>query len=70
MTRYRTAAAIGIVGSDGRGDVDFKDCPAGVKSQAMESSSARLDAWAAGFQMLKSNPLFGVGFGAFIDFNG
>ena len=32
-----------------------------------ESASQRIEAWYEGFQMLRSNPLFGVGFGNFVD---
>jgi putative inorganic carbon (HCO3(-)) transporter len=34
-----------------------------------ESSQGRLDAWYQGIDMLKSNPLFGVGQGAFTDYH-
>lgn len=34
-----------------------------------ESISGRFDAWAAGLAMLKTHPLFGVGYGAFDDFH-
>jgi O-antigen ligase len=30
-----------------------------------ESSEARVEAWASGFEMLRSNPIFGVNFGNF-----
>jgi hypothetical protein len=33
------------------------------------SAAGRLDAWYAGFQMAKSSPLFGVGYGHFTDHN-
>ena len=37
---------------------------------ASESSAmGRIDAWFEGFQMLKSSPLFGVGYGMFTDFH-
>jgi O-antigen ligase len=32
-----------------------------------ESAEGRLEAWAAGLQMLKSSPIWGVGHGAFLD---
>ncbi|MBA6252583.1 O-antigen ligase [Colwellia sp. MB3u-55] len=36
-------------------------------SASEESAHGRLDAWYAGSQMLKSNPLFGTGLGGFLD---
>lgn len=33
------------------------------------SAGGRIDAWAQGLSMLKSNPLFGVGYGHFTEFN-
>lgn len=36
-------------------------------SASEESAYGRLDAWYAGYQMLKSNPLFGTGLGRFLD---
>lgn len=39
----------------------------GLLSAADESAYGRLDAWYYGFQMLKSNPLFGVGQNMFTD---
>ena len=38
-------------------------------SAAEESANGRLDAWYAGFQMFKDNPLFGVGQGMFTDYH-
>ena len=36
-------------------------------STSEASASGRLDAWSAGIEMLRSNPLTGVGYGAFFD---
>jgi putative inorganic carbon (HCO3(-)) transporter len=36
---------------------------------AEESSAGRIFAWSIGLNLLKSNPLFGVGYGNFIDFH-
>ncbi len=36
-------------------------------SSSESSASGRLDAWSAGIEMLRSNPLTGVGFGGFLD---
>lgn len=36
-------------------------------SSKEESASGRIDAWYEGFQMMKSSPLFGVGYGNFVD---
>jgi putative inorganic carbon (hco3(-)) transporter len=33
------------------------------------SAAGRIDAWSAGFTALKQNPIFGVGFGRFLDFH-
>jgi len=52
-------AAFSLAGLSGGRDVSSGD----------ESAAGRLDAWSAGFEMLKSNPLVGVGYGAFTDFN-
>jgi hypothetical protein len=52
------AAAIGINLSGGRG-----------MSMDDESSSNRILAWSEGINMLKQSPLFGVGYGNFIDNN-
>ena len=35
-----------------------------------ESAGGRLEAWSMGLQMLKGSPLFGVGYGAFLDHHG
>jgi len=41
---------------------------AGGRTMGMdESASSRIDAWADGIQMLKSSPVWGVGYGNFID---
>jgi len=34
-----------------------------------ESASLRIDAWYAGWNMLKAKPVFGVGYGNFLDYN-
>jgi len=34
-----------------------------------ESAAGRIEAWSAGFTALKQNPIFGVGFGRFLDFH-
>jgi O-antigen ligase len=39
----------------------------GGRDISMESGADRMDAWAAGLQMIRSHPLFGVGFGRFTD---
>ena len=36
-------------------------------STSESSASGRLDAWSAGIEMLRSNPITGVGFGGFLD---
>jgi len=41
----------------------------GQISASEESASQRVDAWYAGFQMFRSDPLFGVGMGNFTDYN-
>jgi len=38
-------------------------------SNEEESAEGRIDAWYEGFQMLRENPVFGVGFGNFTDHN-
>jgi putative inorganic carbon (HCO3(-)) transporter len=53
------AAAFSIAGLSGGRGVSSGD----------ESAAGRLAAWSAGFEMLKSSPLFGVGYGAFTDFH-
>ncbi|MGE5487640.1 MAG: O-antigen ligase family protein [bacterium] len=40
-----------------------------LNATADESVASRFDAWAAGLTMLKTHPLFGVGYGAFDDFH-
>jgi O-antigen ligase len=34
-----------------------------------DSAAGRIEAWSAGFTALKQNPVFGVGFGRFLDFH-
>ena len=52
------AAAIGIVSFGGR-----------ELSTNEESAAQRIDAWYAGWNMLKAKPIFGVGYGNFLDYN-
>ena len=42
----------------------------GGREVSMESGADRLDLWAAGLQLIKAHPLFGVGIGGFADANG
>jgi putative inorganic carbon (hco3(-)) transporter len=51
-------AAFGIVSFGGR-----------ELSTNEESAAQRIDAWYAGWTMLKAKPLFGVGYGNFLDYN-
>lgn len=51
-------AAMGIVSFGGR-----------ELSTSEESAAQRIDAWYAGWNMLKAKPLFGVGYGNFLDYN-
>jgi putative inorganic carbon (hco3(-)) transporter len=51
-------AAVGIVSFGGR-----------ELSTNEESAAQRIDAWYAGWTMLKAKPLFGVGYGNFLDYN-
>jgi putative inorganic carbon (hco3(-)) transporter len=51
-------AAMGIVSFGGR-----------ELSTNEESAAQRIDAWYAGWNMLKAKPLFGVGYGNFLDYN-
>lgn len=41
----------------------------GGRSVSLESGADRMDAWAAGLGMIKTHPLFGVGFARFTDFH-
>lgn len=41
----------------------------GGRDVSVEAGADRLDAWTVGIQLIKSHPLFGVGFHAFADFN-
>jgi len=41
----------------------------GGRGISVVDGADRLDAWASGLEMFKRSPLFGVGFGAFTDFN-
>lgn len=69
LTRFRKTATVviplvmalgfSVVGLSGGRDISSGD----------ESAAGRLDAWHAGFEMLKNNPLFGVGYNAFTEFN-
>lgn len=52
-------AAIVAVGPSRSGDIDARE----------ESAQERVQAWSAGLQMLKSKPLFGVGYGQFTEFH-
>jgi O-antigen ligase len=45
--------------------VDFGGRPLSI--QADESTSGRLVAWTEGFEMLKTRPILGVGYGQFVD---
>lgn len=49
--------AMGVISVGGRALTSSKE----------ESAAQRVDAWYAGWTMLKSNPLFGVGYGNFLD---
>jgi len=40
---------------------------AGGRDISMDSGADRMDAWSAGLKMIRSRPLFGVGFGRFTD---
>jgi putative inorganic carbon (HCO3(-)) transporter len=51
-------AAVGLVSFGGR-----------ELSTQEESAAQRIDAWYAGWNMLKAKPVFGVGYGNFTDFN-
>jgi hypothetical protein len=42
----------------------------GGRAMKDESSEARVEAWASGFEMLRANPLFGVNFGNFSEAHG
>jgi putative inorganic carbon (HCO3(-)) transporter len=42
----------------------------GGRGISASEGSDRLEAWATGLELLKSAPLFGIGFGSFTDFNG
>lgn len=52
------AAAMGIISFGGR-----------ELSTSEESAAQRIDAWYAGWTMLKAKPVFGVGYGNFLDYN-
>ena len=58
-TMVLVAAAVGALGAISIGGRDM--------SAKEESAAQRVDAWYAGWTMLKSNPLFGVGYGNFTD---
>jgi hypothetical protein len=40
----------------------------GGRDVSMEAGADRMEAWSVGLELIKSHPLFGVGFGRFIDF--
>lgn len=66
MTRFRTVGPAVIVGC--LAVVMLAAGFTGGRSMGGDSSSeGRIDAWYDGFQMLLGNPLFGVGFGRFIE---
>lgn len=56
LTAFLAIALVGLNFSGGR---SFSD----------GSSEARMDAWSEGLQMLKANPIWGIGYNGFTDFN-
>lgn len=55
---FLATAAMGIISFGGR-----------ELSTSEESAAQRIDAWYAGWTMLKAKPLFGVGYGNFLDYH-
>jgi putative inorganic carbon (HCO3(-)) transporter len=59
--------ALGLLGALGAGLMTLDFGGRSLAGALDESSSARLDAWTEGLEMLKSQPIFGVGYGQFVD---